>query len=220
MKLSQGTLRPGRVIEVLENGEIRAAAPGLFSEQDKDQLPPILPFPSWHANTYSAPKIGDEVWVLNFMDNPLQLHWFRKDNYKENLGDIIKEENVDVICHRETPMSWATIYFSDGSGWIIRNDESVMQIDKDGNINISRPEPHRTISITEDVVSIGGTDHPAVYGDVLQDILQKIQMTLELVQKVSASNAITAPIGTAIGSTPTQLATLIPQMISPHVKLD
>jgi hypothetical protein len=96
MKLSQGTLRPGRVIEVLENGEIRAAAPGLFSEQDKDQLPPILPFPSWHANTYSAPKIGDEVWVLNFMDNPLQLHWFRKDNYKENLGDIIKEENVDV----------------------------------------------------------------------------------------------------------------------------
>lgn len=220
MKLSQGTLRPGRVIEVLENGEIRAAAPGLFSEQDKDQLPPILPFPSWHANTYSAPKIGDEVWVLNFMDNPLQLHWFRKDNYKENLGDIIKEENVDVICHRETPMSWATIYFSDGSGWIIRNDESVMQIDKDGNINISRPEPHRTISITEDVVGIGGTDHPAVYGDVLQDILQKIQMTLELIQKVSASNAITAPIGTAIGATPTQLATLIPQIISPHVKLD
>ena len=220
MKLSQGTLRPGRVIEVLGNGEIRASAPGLFSEQDKDKLPPIYPFLSWHANTYSAPKEGDEVWVLNFMDNPLQLYWFRKDSYKENLKEIIGEENVEVICHRETPMSWATIYFSDGSGWVIKNDDSVIQIDKDGNIKLSRPEPHRTISITEGAIGIGGTDHPAVYGDVLQNILQKIQMTLDLVQKVSAGNVITAPIGTAIGTSPVELSALIPQLVSPHVKLD
>ena len=97
MKLSQGILRPGRVLEVLDNGKIKATAPGLFNAQDQPLLPPILPFPSWHANSYSSPKVGDEVWVLNLMDNPLQLHWFRKDNFTEN--PVIQEENVEVLCN-------------------------------------------------------------------------------------------------------------------------
>ena len=53
MDLSKAILRPGKVIEVLENGKIRADVPGLFSLEDKDKLPPILPFPLGHANTYS-----------------------------------------------------------------------------------------------------------------------------------------------------------------------
>ena len=162
--------------------------------------------------------MGDEVWVLNLMDNPLQLHWFRKDNFTEN--PVIQEENVEVLCNRETPMSWATIYFSDGSGWVIKNDESIIQIDADGNINISRPEAHRAISITEDGIGIGGTEHPAVYGDTLVEVLRNIQQTLQLIQSASMSNVFTNPISIAIGSAPTQLATLIPKITSPHVSLD
>ena len=83
MKLVNGILRPGEVLEVLENGKIKASAPGLFSEEDKDLIPPVMPF--WeligsHANTFSTPTEGDEVWILNLTDNPLQLYWFRKDN--------------------------------------------------------------------------------------------------------------------------------------------
>ena len=67
MKLVNGILRPGEILEVLENGKIKASAPGLFTEEDKDLNPPIMPF--WelmggHANTFSTPIVGDEIWLL------------------------------------------------------------------------------------------------------------------------------------------------------------
>lgn len=218
MKLSQGILRPGKVLEVLEHGNIRVSAPGLFSSQDQNKLPPVYPFTSWHANSFSSPKIGDEVWVLNLMDNPLQLYWFRKDKYEEN--PQIQEENVEVICNRRTPMSWATIYFSDGSGWIIKNDESIININSDGDILISRPENHRTIAVKVDGIEIGGGSHQAVYGDELVKILYNIQGCLSRIQMTAANSIITAPIATALGKQPAQLGEMIPNIISPHVRLD
>ena len=55
MKLINGTLRPGQVLEILENGKIKASAPGLFLKEDKDNLPPIMPFFEIignHANSF------------------------------------------------------------------------------------------------------------------------------------------------------------------------
>lgn len=221
MKLSNGILRPGIVIKTLDEGNIIASAPGLFSAEDSDNLPPIYPFTSHHANKFSAVNPGDEVWVLNFSDNPLQLYWFRKDDQKTNNKDLLTEQNVEILCNRETVTGWATIYFSDGSGWIIRNCESYIQIDKNGNIILSKPDPHRKIIIDENAIKIGGDDnHPAVYGDILQDVLEKIQITLDLIQKAASTNAFTYAIGTAIGTTPTELNLMIPKITSPHVIID
>ena len=45
MKLFKGTIRPGKVMEVLENGVIKASSPGLFSfTDDPEKLPPIMPW--------------------------------------------------------------------------------------------------------------------------------------------------------------------------------
>lgn len=221
MKLSSGILRPGLVIKTLEDGNIIASAPGLFSAEDSDSLPPIYPFTGHHANKFSSVNPGDEVWILNFNDNPLQLYWFRKDDQKTNNKNLLQEQNVEIICNRESSAGWATLYFSDGSGWIIRNDESYMQIDKDGNIILAKPEAHRKIIINEDNIKIGGdSDHPAVYGDVLTDILEKIQITLDLVQKAAQTNPYTIAIGTAIGSAPVELSLMIPKITSPHVIID
>ena len=38
MKLRNGILRPGTVVEVLENNEIRAEVPGLFSREDRKSV--------------------------------------------------------------------------------------------------------------------------------------------------------------------------------------
>lgn len=221
MKLSNGILRPGKVLEVLENGEINASVPGLFSSEDSGKLPPIYPFTGWHANQFSSINIGDEIWVLNFSDNPMQLYWFRKDNYAENNQELMGEENVEILCNRESGLGWATIYFSDGSGWIIKNGDSFIQLDADGNITLAKPESHRKIIINDSGIKIGGEDdHPAVYGDALTDVLEKIQITLELVQKAASTNPFTLAIGTAIGDVPIELNQLIPKIMSPHVTLD
>lgn len=222
MKLSNGTLRPGKVIEILEDGKIRAYAPGLFAEADKDLLPPIYPFLSWHANTYTSVKLLDEVWILNMSDNPEQLYWFRKDNPIENNKELLNgETNVEILCNRESGMGWASLYFADGTGWILKNDESILNIDKEGNIRLARPEEHRSILIDEDGISIGGsTDHPAVYGDILKDILERINIALQLIQTTASANVFTTPIGTAIGNIPVELSQLIPKITSPHVTID
>ena len=103
MKLINGILRPGNILEVLDNGKIKASAPGLFSAEDPlELLPPIMPFYELmgsHANSYSTPIVGEECWVLNMQDNPLQLYWFRKDDHIENNKGIFEEggtENVEI----------------------------------------------------------------------------------------------------------------------------
>lgn len=221
MKLSSGSLRPGLVVKTLDEGKIIASAPGLFSSKDVDKLPPIYPFTGHHANKFSSVNPGDEVWILNFNDNPLQLYWFRKDNHPENNKELLKEQNVEIICNREAGTGWATIYFSDGSGWVIKNDESFIKISANGDITLSKNEPHRKIIIDDDAIKIGGSSsHPAVYGDVLQDVLEKLQIMLQLMQKAAITNPYTLALGTAMGTTPEELSLLIPKITSPHVIID
>ena len=179
MKLINGILRPGEILEVLENGKIKASAPGLFTEEDKDLNPPIMPF--WeligsHANTFSTPIVGDEIWVLNLADNPLQLYWFRKDDHITHNKEIFAETgttNVEILCNRESGVGYASLFFSDGTGWMLRNDDSRLQIFPDGHIELGMNWPHRTITIDAESIRLGDGTHPACFGDETASILLK-----------------------------------------------
>ena len=118
MKLHKGTIRPGTVREILENGIIKASAPGLFSfTDDTTKMPPIMPWQiGGNSGAFSKVKLYDEVWIMNFTDNPRQLYWFRKDSISmnENLLDTINNEsNVEIVCNRNIAGDWCSIYFSD-----------------------------------------------------------------------------------------------------------
>ena len=206
MKLINGELRPGTILEVLSpEGVIKASVPGLFSAEDVEVLPPIYPFCIGGSNTYSTPNKGDEVWVLFFTDNMQQLFWFRKDNYALNngklAGDIQQKQNVEVLSNRESGTGAATIYFSDGTGWIIRNQEVVIQLDNDGNITLTNGQPHGTIEISDDGISLGtkgGSAHPACHGDKVAELFDKIIDCLSNVAQVAKGNPYTTAIGTAL----------------------
>lgn len=227
MKLINGTLRPGQVLEVLENGKIKASAPGLFSKEDQNNLPPIMPFFELvgdHANSFSTPRVNDEVWVLNMSDNPLQLYWFRKDDHITNNSDIFTEggyENVEIICNRETGMSWATLYFSDGSGWVLRNDDSKLQIFPDGHIELGMNWPNRTINIDSQAIHLGNSaeEHPAAYGDEIASILIKICGLLEAVGMLASINPYTSHLSNTLKGA-SNIKENIPGIMSSHVKLD
>lgn len=224
MKLKNGTIRPGVVIEVLEGGNIKVEAPGLFSREDKDKLPPVYPFPFYNnSNKFSSVKELEEVWILNFSDNPRQLYWIRKDNMHVNNKELLTEENVEIICNRDLGASWATIYFSDGSGWIIKNDDSMIQIRQDGSILLDTNWPNRVIDINAASISLGSKEksaHPAAYGDVVMETLQKIQISLELIKQSANMNPYTKPIAMALGRLPAEIKDLIPKTISTNVTLD
>jgi hypothetical protein len=206
MKLINGELRPGTILEVLSpEGVIKASVPGLFSAEDMEVLPPIYPFCMGGSNTYSTPNKGDEVWVLFFTDNMQQLFWFRKDNYAMNngklAGDIQQKQNVEVLSNRESGTGAATIYFSDGTGWIIRNQEVVIQLDNEGNITLTNGQPHGTIEISSDGISLGtkgGSAHPACHGDKVAELFDKLIDCLSNIAQVAKGNPYTYAIGTVL----------------------
>lgn len=225
MKLINGILRPGIVLEYLGEGKIKASAPGLFSEEDKDKLPPIMPFfeiIGSHTNSFSEPHINEEVWILNLLDNPLQLYWFRKDNHVENNKEIPWEgdqTNVEVICNRESGLGWATLCFSDGTGWLLKNDDSKLQIHKDGSIDLGMNIKNRNIHIDTNGVNIGSDAHPAVYGDELESFLLELCNLLQSIQLSATPNPYTSAIGSTILSSLPNLRGKIPNIKSTHVKL-
>ena len=226
MKLSSAVMRPGRVIEVLDGSKIRASVPGLFNKQDSSVLPIINPFiMGGNANEQSYPNIHDEIWVLNDPETPEALYWFRKDKTDENnssLG-INDSKHVEIICNRETDTGWATLMFADGTGWLVKNEGVFMQLGKDGDIIMSTGDPHRTISITDDCISLGTqgrSSHPAAYADKVEEAIGKISTMLKTMRTICKPIYITAPVAAAIGSTPEELDSIKSKIASNNVYID
>jgi hypothetical protein len=225
MKMHKGTIRPGTVLKVLENGIIKASAPGLFSfDDDPENLPPIMPwFIGHNSNAFSQPKQYDEVWIMNFSDNPMQLYWFRKDRIENNKNISIQEENVEILCNREVGGEWCTIYFSDGSGWIISKGDSIIQIDKTGDILLTNGLPYRNINITPDGISLGSKNksaHPAAFGDECENALYALCALLSQVATAALPNPYTTAIGTTIISGLGNVTNKITNISSSNVTLD
>lgn len=225
MKLSNGTIRPGTVLEVLENGLIKASAPGLFSYvDDPKMLPPIMPwFIGNNSNAFSKLKQYDDVWIMNFSDNPRQLYWFRKDNVADNTNIPLTETNVEILCNREVNGDWCTIYFSDGSGWVIGKGESIIQIRPDGSIFLSNDMPNRCIDINGQNISIGSegkSAHPAACGDAVEDSILKLCSLLSKVAMSAMGNPYTANIGTTLLQGLPSVASTVAKISSKNVTID
>lgn len=225
MKLEKAIIRPGTVLQVINDGSIKASSPGLFSfTEDLSKLPPINPWQiGSNSNSFSKPLEGDEVWIINFADNPLQLYWFRKDKAINNELLNSEDENIEVLCSRDMNGEWATIYLSDGSGWIISKGESIIQIKPNGSIQLNTGFEHRVIDINTQGISIGSegkSAHPAVYGDVLVEILIALIATLKKIQLVSTPNPYTMAIGTILQTSLPTFEEKISNLLSNHVTLD
>lgn len=222
MKLSNATIRPGKILAVLPNGNIKATAPGLFSYvDDLEKLPPIMPFNS--SGVYSQPKKLDEVWIMNFSDNPQQLYWFKKGNVNSNTNINVSEENVEVLCNREAGGEWCTIYFSDGSGWVIGKGSSIININPEGDIVLTTGAPNRTIDINKDSISLGSrgeSAHPAAYGDCVEDTFDALSSLLSGVAIKAMANPYTAAIGLELMAKLPAFMDKIETISSSHVTLD
>jgi hypothetical protein len=225
MKLLKGTIRPGNVVEVFDNGNIKASAPGLFSfTDDPSKMPPIMPWQiGSNCNSYTKPRIGDDVWIMNFADNPLQLFWFRKDHASDCNNIDFSEKNVEVLCNRNMSGEWATIYLSDGSGWIISKGESIMQIRPDGSIKLDTGFNHRVIDINTKGISLGSegkSAHPAAYGDETVNTFNALSVLLRSLAFEALKNPYTAPIGMSLLKDMPNFEKNINNIPSSHVSLD
>lgn len=224
MKLLKGIIRPGTVEEVLDNGIIKVSAPGLFSyKDDSSVLPPVQPWQiGSNCNSYSSPIKGEEVWIMNFEDNPLQLYWFRKDETVKNTNINVSGENVEVLCNRDINGEWASIYFSDGSGWVVSKGTSYIQICPNGSIHIDNSEPNRLISINSRGINLGSEEskYGAAYGDVTEEALTSLIALLRATAYSAMGNPYTVAIGKTILQKIGDFEKLVPKITSTNVYID
>ena len=227
MKLSQAHIRPGRVLKLEdENGVIKGSCCGLFTDQDDpEKLPPIYQFPLGGANNFSSMHVDDEIWVLFFDDNPMELFYIRKDIIPETLKDILskKYEEVEVLASREMPAGMVQIYFTDGEGWIIRNVDSVIQLRKDGSILLDTGSAHRKIDICSNSISLGSESssaHTGAYGDAVVNTFNILDNILTGIATAAKTSPYTVGIGSAIDALKEMYSDSIGKIESPHVTLD
>ena len=174
-----------------------------------------------NCNSFSQPKIYDEVWIMNFADNPRQLYWFRKDAV-ENDNINMTEENVEILCNREIGGEWATIHFADGSGWVIGKGDSIINIKADGSILLTNGMPHSTIHINNGI-SLGSPNKsksPAAKAEDVEAALYELCTLLNNVATAALPNPYTTAIGTAILAGLPAVTNKIPNISSAHVTID
>ena len=212
------TMRPGKVIEVLEHGNIKVEAPGLFDRSDKDNLPIVMPWYSAGTNSYNTPTLHDWVWVLNVSDNPLQLFWFRKDDHVANNGDLEMKKDIEILCNKSVAKGQAQLYYADDEGWVMKVGNKGFNIDNTGNVKIETQSGGK-LSVEGKTVNCGSATEPGVLGNSLSDVLSNISATLKAIRSAASGNYITAPIAIAIGQQPETLDDLIPNTLSQDVKL-
>lgn len=219
MRLADCIMRPGRVMRADDDGTIRASAPGLFSDVDNpDNMPPIYPMLGVCTGCFSKPSEGDEVWIINNLSNPYQLMWFRKQKCEDIDEKMMSEKGLNVICYKNDDSGWASIYFADGKGWIINNNDNIINIDKDGNIIMTGNGS--SISLRSNGVNLGSdgqSSHPVAFGDDVAQSFNDIISIMEGMSKIMGSNQITAPLAVPIETQLPILKNRVSQMLSKKV---
>lgn len=200
MRLINGEIRPGVVLEVLdEYGTIKGSCLGMFSDEDDPELlPPIQQWPTQSGTCFNQPKVNDPIWVLFFYDNPQELFYFFQANVQRSSNHILskKPKDAQILASRDSDLGKAQLYYTSDDGWKIEKDESRVQIDKDNNIELSKDDlEERSLKIDEDGVFLGDKEksQPAVLGDDLQDCLTSIYNALQALNEGLLSNPYTSP---------------------------
>lgn len=228
MHLSSGHIHPGRVLAVADSkqGTIKATVCGLFSDADSpDKLPPIYPWQPACANSFSSVRPGDDIWVIFFSDNPMELFWLRNDNIPESLSSVLSEEykHCDVLMSRDLPGGLVQLYFTDGTGWVLRNGTSAIMLKPDGSVLIDGGMANRKIELNQRNISIGSegrSAHPVAYGDKTEEALNAVVRVLKACAEAGKSNPYTIVIAQAIESVLPALENAIPEVSSLDVTVD
>jgi len=234
MKFSDCEMRPGEILEVVDNyGTIKASCTGLFSDQDDvEKLPPIYqaPFIKSSRFYYAAPHEGDLIWVIFNWDNPQELFYCFRDDMNDNSSDLdLGPKDIEIYAKRTDPNDRNKVVFSNtydsDNGYHIVNDGSEIFMDNSQNHDIGLKHSSGIgLFVEENKINLGtkgGATYKAVCGEPLINALKAIRNVFQQIANVS-TNQYTAPIKGAITNCMSQLDDAITdsRILSNKVTLD
>lgn len=212
MNFSTSTLRPGKVLEVVdERGTVKASAPGLFSANDDPSLlPPVYPIGyGGGRGSYSSPLVGDRVWVLHDNANTQLFLYIRYNDLPYEVTELLdKNTETEVVFSRDTDAGVFQIYFSSGEGVKLTGAGSYILIHTNGDIDIVSGGNGRSISLSDDSICLGqpvskagGVSTHAAYGESVEDALDTIYNILLKLKTGCVANPYTSNVSALISTT-------------------
>lgn len=202
MQLSNCQIRPGKVIQVVDGiGTIKAESPELFLKDNPDLLPDIVPFFTLNDNSFTNPKVGDDIWILIDENNPRLLYYFRQNGIATELAETLKNKHgVEVLTRKvdKNGTEIAELMLTDEDGWTILHKNSYMQI-IDGNIKLATKSGTVEIDGGGNITFNGGSE-PAVLGQKLTDTLTSLDTLLKNIASAAQGSPYTVAIASAIQS--------------------
>lgn len=227
MKLEDCELRPGTVVEVIDEwGTIKAAAAGVFSEEeDPELLPPVYPFMQSSSSSFCQPQVNDLIWLWINRTNPQELYYTFRSDLKSRSSGVLsgKPKDSQILASKDAGFSKSQLYYSSEDGWVMQNDSADIKIDKDNNIRLSTNEAHRTVSVSKEGISLGtegGSAEPAVLGNQLLSALRKLCACLNNTATAMKANMYTAPAGAELEASIKPVESAIETILSKNVTLD
>lgn len=140
MTLGDFEIIPGVVIsndDPLNQGRVRACAPGLFdtSTMDMDDLFWINPFMMMGHQTFSKLEINSKIWILHNVNNYFEYWYIPMFEINENAPGV-HDKNADIMMSRSINGNIVQLFFSPEEGYNIVIGENKVQLSSDGDFNV------------------------------------------------------------------------------------
>jgi len=184
MQLHNCELLPAVIVDVEDPkklGRIKCVIPGYVDPSfSKENMPWVRPLSMYNHQCFSKPIKGYKVWVLVNKSNYNEYWYFPffelNDVSKEFLESTYDKHNPEVIISHNCGGNHATLTYDEENGFSIRLGQHHIKLHPDGKITILGGDG--IIEIEGSKIKIGntgGTDEPAVLGDKLVTILDKLK---------------------------------------------
>jgi len=200
MTLGDFEIIPGVVIsneDPLNQGRVRACAPGLFdtSTMDIDDLFWINPFMMMGHQTFSKLEINSKIWILHNVNNYFEYWYIPMFEINENAPQV-HNENADIMLSRSINGNTVQLYFSPENGYNIVIGENRVQLSSDGDFNVVAQDA--VISANSDGIKLtkyNSDTYSATKAEPLISALNGFCADLQTLSMTAVANPWTASLG-------------------------
>lgn len=200
MTLGDFEIIPGVVIsndDPLNQGRVRACAPGLFdtTTMDMDDLFWINPFMMMGHQTFSKLEINSKIWILHNPNNYFEYWYIPMFEINENAPGVHKE-NADVMMSRSISGQTVQLYYSPENGYNIIIGDNKVQLAADGQLNIVAQDA--VITANSDSITLSKYEAETFSATKAEPLISALSGFCNDLQTIAFSavyNPYTAPLG-------------------------
>lgn len=200
MHLSDCELIPAVIVDTadeMQMGRIKCVIPGYVDATfSKENMPWVRPLGMTRHQSFSKMMPGYKVWVIANKNNYNEfwyIPFFEKNDVSKNyLGPVYDSDQPEIFMAHNNGGNHSLMTFDEKNGFSERIGNDHINLMPDGHISLKGQNGEVDIDGSKvKMGEIGGDYEPAVLGNKLKDILDKMKAHFSELQKAANSSPYT-----------------------------